>query len=136
MEKLNKQQLKAAQLIAEGKTFTEVAKEVKTSVSSLSRWRKNPEFFEEMIGYRNLYYDEAFSEAAKLFRDAIARLGEIINNPESSRKDVLTASSLLNNLNLAVYQHELQAKFDLVSHQSLEENRIILQLLENEKKSR
>lgn len=41
---LTKRQLKAAELIAEGKTFTQVAEVLSTTYTTIYRWRQKPEF--------------------------------------------------------------------------------------------
>lgn len=84
-------QLKAIEMIVEGRSYKEVCDEVGISKSGLAKWRCNKNFIKELSKNRKQATKEAQNMAATNASYALQRIIEIIDDPEATRTQLAAA---------------------------------------------
>ena len=84
-------QLKAIEMIVEGRTYKEIIEEVGISKTSLAKWRTNKNFVKELSKNRKKATKAAQDMAATNASYALQRIVEIIDDKDATRTQLAAA---------------------------------------------
>lgn len=90
-EILSESQRRAAVLLASGKRGTDIIEDLGIDSSTLSRWKRDPEFVAMVDGLLNQMCEEAIFKIRGLITKAVDRLEQILDDPQVNPRDRLQA---------------------------------------------